>query len=191
MEFGLEPDVRRPHGLRAVGLLVLAVLFGGVGSSGNTPMEVLAAVIAVAAVCAGLKWYGCLRALTQVGPSGIRTRVLRTRVVAWEDVKQIQVVDFERVRNVRVAGGGRSGGRRNSGGGHKKVACVRIVRHRGRAVALAAPLIIRASADSRFDDKVRALRAAHAFYVKADSVPAAPTTATAAAATSATAPTTG
>lgn len=173
MEFGLDPDVGRPYGLRAAGLLLLAVLLGVVGLSGTTPVAVLGAVIAVLAVSAGLKWYGCLRALTLVGPEGIRTRaLLRTRAVAWAEVKQIQVLDFEKVRSVRVAGGARSGIQRNSGGGHKKAACVRIVRHRGRTVELAAPLILRDSSDSRFDDKVRALRAAHAFYAKADAVPA-------------------
>jgi hypothetical protein len=172
MEFSLDPDVGRPYGLRAVGVLLLAVVLGVVGLSGNTPVAVLGAAVAVVALFAGAKWYACLRALTLVGPEGIRTRMLRPRVVAWSEVKQIQVVDFEKVRSVRVAGGARSSMQRNSGGGHKKVACVRIVRHRGRTVELAAPLIIRASADSSFDDKVRALRAAHAFYVKADSVPA-------------------
>jgi hypothetical protein len=173
MEFSLEPDVGRPYGLRAVGLLVLAAFLGVVGLSGNTPVAVLGAVIAVAALFAGVRWYARLRALTLVGPEGVRTRMLRTRAVAWAEVKQIQVVDFEKVRDVRVArGASRGGTRRTSGGGQKKVACVRIVRHRGRTVELAAPLIIRASSDSKFDDKVRALRAAHAFYVKADPVPA-------------------
>lgn len=49
--------------------------------------------------------------------------------------------------------------------GSKKVAYVRVVRHSGRTLDLKAPLVTRDISDSKFDDKVRALREAFAFHI--------------------------
>jgi hypothetical protein len=166
MEFNLGADVRRGYGLRAIRMIVLAAVVGGLGSALSTVLAVVGAVIALAALIPAAQWFSRIRALTVVGPEGIRTRMWRTREIPWSEIKQVQEVDFERMRRVGVASGrlrGASRGR-NSGGGNKKVACVRLVRHHGRTVELAAPLVVRDSADHTFDDKVRALRSAHAFY---------------------------
>jgi hypothetical protein len=170
IEYRLDSAFRRQYAYRAVGQLVLVVLLAVMGrSTGLVAAMVFAAIVAVSALFHGAMWAGRRRALTRIDASGIETRVFRSKRIAWADVKEIRVFDFERTRRVGVTGGFvGANGRRNSGGGNKKVACVKIVRHRGRSIELAAPLVTRDGGDSKFDDKVRALRAAREFHLKAD-----------------------
>ena len=166
MELRLDPAFRRQYGMRAIGGLIAALLLGGAGTStGFVPATVFAIVLALSALFFGLRWAGLAKAVTRVTSSGIETGKFRTRRVAWENVKEIRVYDFNRVGRVGVRGGFVGGtGQRHSGGGGKKVACVKITRHKGRTVELAAPLVTRDTSDSDFDTKVRALRSAHAHY---------------------------
>jgi hypothetical protein len=166
MELRLDPAFRRQYGMRAIGGLITALLLGAAGISADFVLAtVFALVSAMSALFFGLRWAALARAVTRVSPSGIETCGLRTRRVAWEDVKEIRVYDFDRVGRVAVRGGFRGGsGGRNSSGGGKKVACVKIIRRKGRAVELAAPLVTRDTSDSDFDEKVRTLRSANAYY---------------------------
>lgn len=169
LEYRLEPATRRQYAMRAVAGLILVVLLGGTSiATGSVFPMIFAIASALTALFCGAMWFGRSRALTSVDSGGIETRVFRSRRVAWSDVAEIKVYDFERVGRVGATAGfvGSTGGRRNSGGGNKKVACVKVVRRKGRTIELAAPLVTRDAGDSAFDDKVRALRAAHARHLR-------------------------
>lgn len=174
MEFRLDPDVWRQYGMRSVGFLLVAVLLGWPGiSKGAVVLTVPAGIAGLAAVYSAFRWMRRRLAFTRADSDGVETGYgFSTKRVAWAEISEIQVFDVEKVRSVGVRAGFRVGtGGRNSGGPNKKVAYVKLVRHRGRNVELAAPLVIRESADSRFDDKVRALRSAHAFYTSQEASP--------------------
>jgi hypothetical protein len=170
MEFRLDPAFRRLYRVKAIGGLITAALLAWLGISTHFYLAtVFAVAVALPALLAGIQWARPRMAVTRVDESGIETRVFRSRRVAWANVKEIRVIEFDRVGRVGVRGGFVGGsGQRNSGGGHKKTAYVKIVRYKGRPIELAAPLVTRDTADSDFDKKVRALRSAHAFAVKAD-----------------------
>jgi hypothetical protein len=162
MEFTLGPEYRRRYAVRAVYGLVLTLLFTYlVYSTGVAIGDALAVFFLLVTIVSALQWHGRSKFATRVSADGLEIRGYTGRRVAWSEIKEIQVVDFERVGQVRVRGRTRN----PSGGGGKKVAFIRIVRHSGRSLDLKAPLVTRDISDSKFDDKARALREAFKFHV--------------------------
>lgn len=138
-------------------LLVLSVVSAALGEAAYGLAGVAAVFFFVAAVGSGVKWWGRLNFRTSVSHEEIEVRGYFTRRIPWAEVKGFQIVEYSRVASVPS--------RRNATfGGGKKEACVKIVRHKGRSMALPAPLVTRGTGDSEFDNKVRALRDAHAAY---------------------------
>jgi hypothetical protein len=169
MEFMLSPEHRRPYGMRAIGCLVVAVLFGFAAVAALAIAVVPAVLFLLAAVVAGVRWYGRLTFATRVSADGIEVRGYRAKHVPWADVKGIEVHDYVRAARVGVRNGpaGRS---RSGSGGHKKEAVVKVSLHSGRVLELRAPMVTRELGDSEFDNKVSALRSAWTAWTAQDQV---------------------
>jgi hypothetical protein len=140
MEFTLSPQYRRQYAVRAVfGLVLTLLLTYLVYSTGVAIGDALAVIFLILTAVSALQWHGRSKFATRVSSDGLEIRGYTSRRVTWAEIKEIQVVDFARVGQVRVRGRTRN----PNGGGSKKVAYVRIVRHSGRTLDLKAPLVTR------------------------------------------------
>jgi hypothetical protein len=101
-------------------------------------------------------WRG--RMYTRLTPAGIEVRGYRNRFVAWQNIRSIEVIDYEKVADIPVVDR-RTGARPSRRRPNRKVAVVRIVRARGHRIELPAPLVTEGQSDPDFTDKARLIRA--------------------------------
>ncbi|HEV2636727.1 MAG TPA: PH domain-containing protein [Actinocrinis sp.] len=155
IEFTLGPQFRRHILAHAIvyGVVAFLLLFLGVADRVGFAVG-LGGFFLVIALCCAANWAGHRRLSTLITPAGITVYGhLRTSLVPWSEVREIQTNDA-----LRVGTAGRR--RRTNNGGARKVAYVKVVRTSGRDVTLPAPLVTRAVSDPQFDDKVRTIKAA-------------------------------
>ena len=168
-----EVEFRPGHGSRArlirrgSAALAIAVVLFAAAAVRSPALEWIAVVPLLYAAASFTAYLAQGRMLTRLTPQGIEVHRHGTTVVAWEDIRAIEVVSHEKVADVPVVNGraaavDRSGtvvsaARRNRA--PRQVAAVQVVRTTGRPVTLPAPLVTADQDDPGFEDKVQSIRA--------------------------------
>lgn len=140
----------------AVGVMAALLVLGVLG----TRAAVFVAGFPFAAAAGWFAAYAAKQRLrTRLTAAGIESRRLRTRVIAWAEIRDVKVVNRVTVGQVAVMGS-RASGRRStrSGGGARKLSSVRVQLANGRWKELAMPVAWENAGDPEFANKARAIR---------------------------------
>jgi hypothetical protein len=143
---------------RACLATVITVILVAVGFQIRVTLYVapLPAVVAIGWFAA---YAAARRRRTRLTAAGIESRRLRTRSIAWAQIRDIQVVSWETVAAVPVRGNrisGRQGSR--SGSGSRKVDAIRVQLANGRWRELAMPVVKENAHDPDFTSKAKEIR---------------------------------
>jgi hypothetical protein len=99
------------------------------------------------------------RLRTRLSVTGIESRRLRTRVIPWAEIRDVEVVKRFQVASVAVLGNRRAGRyTTRSGSGSRKVAWVRVQRGNGRWRQLAMPVVWENAHDPDFTTKAEMIK---------------------------------
>ena len=99
------------------------------------------------------------RLRTRLTVTGIESRRLRTRVIPWAEIRDVEVVKRFQVASIAVVGNRRAGRyTTRSGSGGRKVAWVRVQRTNGHWRQLAMPVVWEDAHDPEFTDKAEVIK---------------------------------
>jgi hypothetical protein len=117
----------------------------------------LAAFPAAAAIAWFAAYAGKRRLRTRLTTAGIESRRLRTKVIAWGQIRDVKVVSRVTVARLAVRGSRSRYGSR-SGSGARKLSSVRVQQANGRWKELAMPVAWENAGDPEFTNKARVIR---------------------------------
>jgi hypothetical protein len=125
----------------AVACLVMRALFGRVAGG---RFEVFAAAWFLLAAWSLVSYAWGARFRTRLTPRGIEVHRYVTRLLPWDTIRDIKVVNSNQTRR--------------DGGPKRGTVSVQVVRHRGRDVRLPAPIVAGGSSGPEFDHQVEQLK---------------------------------
>jgi hypothetical protein len=158
VEYRPPRGVGLPALIRAVVATAAAVLVFSLGAQARAAAY-LAPFPAVLAVAWWASYAVHRRRRCRLTATGIESRRLRTRVISWAEIREVEVVERVTVARLAVRGNRAAGGwGGRPGGGARKVAAVKVRQASGRWRELAMPVVWENAPDPEFAAKAAAIR---------------------------------